>query len=620
METANVFGSHLQRTHTCADMGASLAGQRVRLNGWVHRLRDHGGVYFISLRDRYGTMQIVIDERSPREAREAAASLRPEYCIAVEGEVRLRPQEMQNKDMASGAVELAARTIAVLSTSQTPPFVIEDGRTPANEDLRLQYRYLDLRSGAMQHALSVRHKAAQAAREYLNGLNFFEIETPTLIRSTPEGARDFLVPSRIMPGSFYALAQSPQLYKQILMVGGMDRYYQLAHCYRDEDARGDRQPEHTQIDIEMSFVTARDVQDLAEGLMERVFARALDVALPRPFARMSYDEAMNLYGSDKPDLRYDLTLREVTQAVRGCGFGPFDEEGAAVVMLRVPKEIAAEMSRKHISELEEIAAQHGAKSLPWMRYAAEDGEAANVFSGGIAKFFEGEIGETFLATAATAAGKEKNNHAPQAGDLLLFAAHAQKKTAQTAMGAVRREIARRARLAEQALADKKFAFAWITDFPLFEKDEDTGGWSPAHHMFTMPQREYIDALEQDPGAVKGDLYDLVCNGMEIASGSIRIHDAALQQRIFRIIGMTDERAASRFGFLLEALKYGAPPHGGIAPGLDRLVMLMLGESTIRDCIAFPKNTNGASPMDGCPASVDESQLNELHLSLRKENK
>ncbi len=616
METqTHVFTPELKRTHTCGCLRAEHEGDNVVLNGWVHRLRDHGGVYFISLRDRYGLVQVVVDEAADQEIAARVAALRHEDCLAVQGSVRLRPQDMRNADMATGEVEVQAAQISVLSRSAVLPFVVEAEKSSAHEDLRLKHRYLDMRSGSMSRALVLRHKTAHTIRQHLHARGFLEIETPTLIRSTPEGARDFLVPSRTAPGSFYALAQSPQLYKQILMMGGMDKYYQCAHCYRDEDARGDRQPEHTQVDIEMSFVTAEDVMAMTEALMCDVFKSVLDVSLPQPFARMSYDDALERYGSDKPDTRYDLLLSNVGFVFEGSGFTLFEDVLKAkgrVAMLRVPAEIASAFSRKHIGELELLAKQHGAPALIWTRYTpSESNKQAPAFTGGVAKFLisaqqaNAEAYQRFL---------ENDGDALHNGDLLLFVG-AEPKVALSALGAVRKALAEQARLSENLPLEKKYAFTWVVDFPLFEWDAENEAWSPAHHMFTMPQAQYMETLEQNPGAVRGELYDLVCNGMEIASGSIRIHDAHLQRRIFEIVGMSTERAESRFGFLLTALKYGAPPHGGIAPGLDRLLMLMLGEKTIRDVMAFPKNASGASPMDGSPATVDQVQLDELFLSI-----
>jgi aspartyl-tRNA synthetase len=597
----------MKRTHTCGALRAADAGQTVTLNGWVHRTRDHGGVSFFNLRDHAGITQVVVDQDAPAALRETATSLRMEFCVAVEGTVRARPEAMVNGEMATGEIELAATKIEILSTCEPLPFMIDE-RSDARDDLRFKYRYLDLRTHAMQRKIRLRSEVMQAVREYLTGLNFVEVETPTMIKSTPEGARDFLVPSRLHPGSFYAMPQSPQLYKQLLMVSGFDRYFQLAHCFRDEDARGDRQLEHTQIDMEMSFVSKDDVFTVVEGMLGNVFRRALQVELPATFERLSYDEAMNRFGTDKPDLRYDLELQDFAPFVAGSGFGVFENTlagGGNVKVLVVPGQ--ADYSRKQITELEDVAKTYGAKGLAWTKVRAGDDPAAGgnttgngtlTLDGGIGKFFTDRAGEI---TAALGAG---------AGDLLLFVADTW-RVATTALGAVRSRLGKDLHLAQPGT----FRFAWIVDFPLFEFDEEGGRWAAAHHMFTMPQEQYLETMEDDPGAVKGDLYDLVCNGYELASGSIRIHDPALQSRIFRIVGFDEEEAQRRFGFLLEAFRYGPPPHGGIAPGLDRLVMIMAGEESIREVIAFPKTANGLSPLDDSPSPVDAAQLAELGLQL-----
>ncbi len=581
-----------RRTATCGELRGTDAGRSVTLNGWVHRNRDHGGVHFINLRDRYGVTQVVIDDDAPKELAAIAASLKFEYVIAVEGVVRNRPADMVNDQMPTGQVEIAATAVHVLTASETLPFMIDD-KSDAREELRLKHRYLDLRSFSMQRKIRLRHDVSYRIREYLNGQGFLEIETPTLIRSTPEGARDFLVPSRIQRGSFYALPQSPQLYKQILMVSGFDRYFQIAHCFRDEDARGDRQPEHTQIDIEMSFVGKDDVFALIEAMLTHVFDTTLGKSLSTPFPRIAYDDAMDRYGSDKPDLRFELPIQDFAPYVAGSEFKVFAstlDSGGSVKALVVAG--SADYSRKQITDLEEVAKTYGAKGLAWMK-VTPDG-----LDGGIAKFFTDRSDAICAGLGA------------KPGDLILFVADTW-KTACTALGAVRSRIGR-----DQELFDPSdFRFAWIIDFPLFEWNDDEQRWEASHHMFTMPQERFIDSMESDPGAVKGDLYDLVCNGVELASGSIRIHDPAIQRRIFSIVGFPEEEAQQRFGFLLEAFRYGAPPHGGIAPGLDRLVMLMAGESTIREVIAFPKNTVGVNPMDESPAAVDPAQLAELGIAI-----
>ena len=605
------FMENMKRSVTCGDLRLKDRGKEVVLNGWVHRLRDHGGIKFINLRDRYGITQVVVDADSPDELKKVAEELKFEYCIAVKGEVRPRPESMVNRKMDTGEIEVKAAEISILSRCEVLPFMIDE-RTEAREELRLKYRYLDLRSFSMQRKIKLRHEVAFAAREYLIGKGFYEIETPTLIKSTPEGARDFLVPARLFPGKFYALPQSPQLFKQILMVSGFDRYFQIAHCFRDEDARGDRQPEHTQIDMEMSFVSKDDVFEVVEGLLHYIFKKTLGIELEIPFKRLGYHEAMDRYGSDKPDLRFGMELQPFNDFAIGSDFNTFKKiaaSGGAVKAL-VARGSSA-FSRKDIGELEEAAKVYGAKGLAWMKVTGEGLE------GGIAKFYkeqEREIIETLGA-------KE--------GDLILLVAD-NWQTACTSLGAVRNELAKRLGLVGEtggesgeeskgeSERERVFKFCWVTDFPLFEWNEEEERWEAAHHMFTMPQEKDIPNLEKDPGSVKGELYDLVCNGVELASGSIRIHDPELQKRIFKIVGFSEEEAKRRFDFLVEAFKYGPPPHGGIAPGLDRLVMLMAGENTIREVIAFPKNTQGVSLMDGTPSEVDPKQLEELHIKIIKD--
>jgi aspartyl-tRNA synthetase len=582
----------LKRTATCGELTKQREGEQVTLNGWVHRTRDHGGIHFISLRDRYGVTQIVVDEDAEESLKDTAKELRREYCIAVRGKVRKRPDSMVNPDMATGDIEVAAGTLEILTTCEPLPFSIDE-RSEAKEELRLTYRYLDLRSFSMQRKIQLRADATFAVREYLTGHGFMEIETPSMIRSTPEGARDFLVPSRIHPGRFYALPQSPQLFKQILMVSGFDRYFQIAHCFRDEDARGDRQLEHTQIDMEMSFASKEDVFEVVEGMMSHVFEKTLDIELETPFPRLAYKDAMDLYGSDKPDLRYDMEMQDFSGFAENSGFNAFKnvvaEGGAAKALVAKG---CGDYSRKQIDELESAAKVYGAKGLAWMKVTADGLE------GGVSKFF-----------ADQASGITKQLGA-EPGDLILAVAD-EWNTACTSLGAVRSALGRKLGLTDPSV----FKFAWVVDFPLFEWNADRNKWEAAHHMFTMPQEQYLDTLEENPGEVKGDLYDLVCNGYELASGSIRIHDPGIQRKIFNIVGFSEEEAERRFGFLLKAFQYGPPPHGGIAPGLDRLVMIMAGEESIKEVIAFPKNNVGVSPMDDSPSEVDEEQLEELHIRL-----
>ena len=587
----------MKRTVTCGELTAKNAETKVTLNGWVHRNRDHGGIHFINLRDRYGITQIVINPDAADKLLKIAGELKFEYCIAVSGTVKKRPDTMINKDMITGEIEIEADDIEILSTCEVLPFMIDEN-SEAKEDLRLRYRYLDLRSASMQRRIKLRHDVALTVREYLSDKGFYEIETPTLIKSTPEGARDFLVPSRLHPGRFYALPQSPQLYKQMIMVSGFDKYFQIAHCYRDEDARGDRQLEHTQIDIEMSFVSKEDIFSLIEGMMSFIFNKTMDVSLATPFIRIPYKEAMALYGSDKPDLRFDMKMQDFSPYVPAASFQVFKtvlENNGAVKALVVPG--CSGYSRKMITELEDTAKTYGAKGLAWMK--VKD----NSLEGGISKFYENQSDAIIKDLGA------------ENDDLILIVGDS-RKTASISLGAVRTRLGTDLKLID----DKIFKFCWIVDFPLFEWDSENEKWDAVHHMFSMPQDQYLETMEENPGEVKGDLYDLVCNGLELASGSIRIHNPDIQKRIFNIVGYSEEEAEKRFGFLLNAFKYGAPPHGGIAPGLDRLVMIMTGEKSIKEVIAFPKNTVGISPMDEAPALVDQNQLDELHLLLKPVNK
>ncbi len=590
----------MKRTVTCGDLRKADTGKGVILNGWVHRKRDHGGISFINLRDRYGLTQVVVDSDASAELAGLAAEVRMEFCLAVEGTVRARPDTMVNKDMATGEIEVVVSKLVILSKSEVLPFVIDE-KTNASEELRLKYRYLDLRSGQMQRHLALRSKVAFATRTFLTERGFYELETPTFIASTPEGARDYLVPSRLYAGQFYALPQSPQLYKQLLMVSGFDKYFQIARCYRDEDARGDRQPEFTQIDIEMSFVGRDDVLSLVEGMMGHVFRETMNVELPATFRRIAYDDAIDLYGTDKPELRFGMEMQNGAFLAGLGSFQAFKDAlaaGGAIKALVVPG-VAEKYSRKLIEDLEGTAKIYKAKGLGWMKVAGTP--EAPALEGGVSKFFEGAAS----AVCSTLGAKP--------GDLLLFVADPKAKIACASLGAVRTRLGKDLGLCEEG----RFEFAWIVDFPMFEWNEDEGKWDTAHHMFTWPQDKYHATLESDPGSVKGDLYDLVLNGYELASGSIRIHDPELQKKIFKIVGFSEEEGQKKFGFLTEAFKYGAPPHGGIAPGLDRLVMLMAGETSIKEVIAFPKNSFAQSPMDNCPSEVDQKQLDELHLKIVK---
>lgn len=583
---------HMKRTDTCGALRAKDAGRRVTLNGWVHRHRDHGGIRFFDLRDRYGLTQVVVDSDASADLAETGRQLKFEYCVAVEGTVRPRPPAMANSAMPTGEIEVKAERIDILSRCEVLPFMVDE-KADAKEDTRFKYRYIDLRTARMQRNIALRHAAAFAAREFLVSRGFYEIDTPMFIKSTPEGARDYLVPSRLNPGRFYALPQSPQLYKQLLMVSGFDRYFQIARCFRDEDARGDRQPEFTQIDIEMSFVSRDDVFLLVEGLMAHIFKKSIDADIAVPFQRLAYDDAVNRYGSDKPDLRFGLELKDFADFAAKGSFEVFRkvrESGGAVEALVAPG--CGDYSRKQIAELESVAKVYGAAGLASMKVTEQGLE------GGVSKFYADQATAIRQALGANP------------GDLILMVGADQRKAC-ISLGAVRTQLGRDLKLA----AEGDFRFCWIIDFPLFEWNEEEKKWDPAHHMFTMPQERFVADFESRPAEVKGDLYDLVCNGVELASGSIRIHDPELQKRIFRFLGLSEEQAQKRFGFLLEAFRYGPPPHGGIAPGFDRLVAMMAGEGTIREVIAFPKNTLGQCPMDDSPSEVDPKQLQELHLAI-----
>ncbi|MDR2718354.1 MAG: aspartate--tRNA ligase [Treponema sp.] len=605
----------MKRTIDCGCLRKADAGRTVILNGWVHRKRDHGGIFFINMRDRYGITQVTVDTTVGGQAglADICAELRNEFCIAVEGTVRSRPGDMVNPAMTTGEVEVLASKITILNRCEVLPFQIDE-ETTANEELRLKYRYLDLRSAAMQNRIRLRSEVTFAVREWMTANGFYEIETPTFIRSTPEGARDYLVPSRLYPGKFYALPQSPQLYKQLLMVSGFDKYFQIARCYRDEDARGDRQPEFTQIDIEMSFVSRDDILAMTEGMLVHVFKKTIGIDLPPHFRRLTHEEAMERYGSDKPDLRFDMPLQNFAPYVEAGGFQAFKDAlaqgeterqtaaakgvtiaGGGVKALVVKGK--ADYSRKQIEELESHAKIYKARGMAWMKVTENAG-----LEGGVAKFFTENAAQIISGLGATP------------GDLILIVADSRRNVANTALGAVRSKLGKDLNLCDTS----RFEFVWIVDFPLFEFNEEENRWEAAHHLFSWPQEQYHATLESDPGAVKGDLYDLVLNGYELASGSIRIHDPVLQQRIFSIAGFDPAEAEKRFGFLTGAFKFGAPPHGGIAPGLDRLVMLMAGQTSIKEVITFPKNSFAEGLMDDSPGEIDQKQLDELRITIRKE--
>ncbi len=581
---------NLSRTHTCGALRASDVGTGVVLLGWVHRVRDLGGLLFFDVRDRHGMTQVVARAGGVLEA---ASQLRPEFVVAVTGRVELRDAKSANPKMPTGEVEVAATDIRLLNESKTPPFPITD-ETNVGEDMRLRYRYLDLRRPAMQRNLELRHKIVLATRNYFDRHGFLEIETPILTRSTPEGARDYLVPSRVHPGEFFALPQSPQIFKQILMVAGMDRYFQIVKCFRDEDLRADRQPEFTQIDVEISFATEELVFGIVEGVTREIFAAA-GIDIQTPFPRVSYHDAMHKYGSDKPDLRAGMPIADISEVFRESSFSVFRDAvagGGAVRAIAVPG--AASFSRKEIDEVVDQAKQAGASGLVWARRSAEGAIQSSALKA---------AGESTIANALDAAGAEK-------ADLVLMAS-GEPEAASKVLGALRLSLAKKLGLLNPDL----YAFTWVVDFPLLEYHEEDGRWFSMHHPFTSPKAEDLEKLESDPGAVRARAYDLALNGSEIAGGSIRIHDPELQRRVFRRLGIEDEEARARFGFFLEALEYGTPPHGGIAFGVDRMCAILAGEDSIREVMAFPKTASATDLMAGAPSVVDAKQLKELHIKV-----
>ena len=589
----------MYRTHKCGELRREHAGMQVRIAGWVQHKRSFGGVLFVVVGDRYGDVQVTFQPKN-KELLENAESLRSQDVVSILGTVVLRPKEARNPKMPTGDIEIIAEELTVLSRSEVPPFVIKDD-VNASEELRLRYRYLDLRRRVMQRNLIIRHKAASATREFLDSEGFVEIEMPYLVRSTPEGARDFLVPSRNWHGKFYALPQSPQLYKQTLMVAGLDRYYSLARCFRDEDLRQDRQPEFTQIDLEMSFVEKEDVMDLSERLLSHIMLKTIDYVLPLPLPRLSYEEAMARFGTDKPDTRIPFVIHDVTDIASECGFRVFEDVakgGGVVRVLPVPK--AASFSRKKIDQLTKLAVEWGAKGLATMKFSAGE------FEGGVAKF----LSEGFKKTLAEICGDELVD-----GSMLFFAADSADIAAKV-LGGLRKMLADELDLVDRS----RHEALWIVNFPLFEpSEEDPTGITPKHHPFTSPVPEDIPKLDTDPLSVRANAYDLVLDGFEIAGGSIRIHDPQLQKKIFALIGIGPDEAERKFGFLLEAFRYGVPPHGGIAFGFDRLCMILAGARSIRDVIAFPKTTAAQSLMDGSPAEVDPKQLEELGIKIIDKN-
>ena len=581
-----------KRTHMCGELNLSDEGSQVVLNGWVAKQRNLGGLIFVDLRDKTGIVQVTFDDSIPQELFERADSLRSEYVIGVKGTVRERSSK--NANLSTGDIEVFADDLVIYSKADTPPIYIKDDDN-VDDNLRLKYRYLDLRKVKMQRNLTFRHKVVKLARDYFDNNGFTEVETPMLIKSTPEGARDYIVPSRVFPGSFYALPQSPQLFKQLLMVGGTDRYMQVVKCFRDEDLRADRQPEFTQIDLEMSFVDMDDVITMQEGFLKKLFRELMDIDIETPLPRLTWQEAMERYGSDKPDTRFGSELKKLNDVVAGCRFKVFTdalEKGGDVRGICIDGG-SAHFSRKDIDKLTESARSYGAKGLVWIRVNEDD------INSSVNKFFDQEQLKEIAAVFEA-----------KAGDLILIVSDRAKVVFDT-LGFLRREIAGRMGL----LDDKEYKLLWIVDFPLFEKDDETGELKAMHHPFTSPKPEDIPMLDSAPEKVKANAYDIVLNGVELGGGSIRIHDRELQSKMFDILGLTKEECEEKFGFLIEAFKYGAPPHGGLAYGLDRLVMLLLGEPSIREVMAFPKNQNAQCLVSEAPAPVDKAQLDELGIDI-----
>jgi aspartyl-tRNA synthetase len=599
--------AHGRRSHTCGELREGHVGQAVVLNGWVNTYRAYNDQVFVDLRDRYGLTQVVFEAEGDPALFAAAHELRGEWVLAVRGRVRPRLPGKVNTKLATGAVEVRVEQMQVLNRCPTPPFEVmsvpvegqtfKDPEPLAGEDLRLQYRFLDLRRPTLQRTLALRHRLNKVIRDYLDAQGFLELETPLLGRSTPEGARDYLVPSRIFPGEWYALPQSPQLYKQLLMVAGYDKYFQIAHCLRDEDLRADRQPEFTQLDLEMAFVDMDDVFEVIEGMTAEVFGKCLGVTVPLPLPRLSYADALRRYGTDKPDLRYGLEIVELSDLAARTEFAVFREavaQGGKVRGLNA-RGAADKFSRKGLDELTEHVKGRGAKGLAWLKVGAANKLTAPI--------------EKFLPAAVQAELCQRLGAGP--GDLLLLVADTEEVVCQ-ALGALRQQLAAQLKLVDPEKRD--FRIAWVVDFPSFIWDKEEKRWAANHHPFTAPRDEDLDKLEGDPGSVRAKAYDLVINGYECAGGSIRIHSPEVQARVFRALGMSAEQARQRFGFLLDALKYGAPPHGGIALGLDRWTMMLAGTANIRDVIAFPKNQRARDLMTGAPAPVDARQLKELGLS------
>ncbi len=581
----------MERTFNCGELRKNDEGKIVQLAGWVSRRRDHGGLIFVDMRDRSGIVQIVFDAAEIGAEFSKAETLRNEFVIGVRGKVRARSEETVNPKMATGEIEIVVSELRILNKAKTPPFYIQDG-VDVDENVRLRYRYLDLRRPEMQQNIILRHRVTKIMRDYLDENGFLEIETPMLCKSTPEGARDFLVPSRLNPGQFYALPQSPQIFKQLLMVSGFEKYFQIVRCFRDEDLRADRQPEFTQLDIETSFLNQDTILTLMEGLIKKIFETTLNVEIKTPFLRMSWSEAMERFGSDKPDLRFGMELQDISEFVKGSDFKVFNsvlEKGGQVKVINV--EGYADIPRRELDDLVEYCKIYGAKGMAWIQYTAEGIKSP------FKKFYSDETFE-----------KIKNATGAKTGDLLLVVGDKASVVAQ-ALGELRLEMARRRNLID---ADK-LCFLWVVDFPMFEYVEEDKRWKAMHHPFTAPREEDIEFLLTAPEKVKANAYDIVLNGVEVGGGSLRIYQSDLQEKVFEAIGLTHEEAHTKFGFLMDAFEYGTPPHGGIAFGLDRLVMLMSKRKSIRDVIAFPKTQSAVDPMSHAPSEVDEKQLRELYI-------